>query len=195
MIPDKELYVSIDVEADGPIPGMNSMLSFGSAVFDINGNLWNTFECNLELLPEATSEVKTMEWWKTQPEAWEHCRKDLLSPSVVMNSYYVNMVHLSEQLNKKLVCIGYPITYDFMFLYWYLMKFAGKSPFSFSGIDIKTIAMMMMKRPYTKIGKSSMPKRWFEGAEKHTHTPLEDAKGQGRMFVNMAREFFSGMVF
>jgi hypothetical protein len=26
----KEIYVSTDVEADGPIPGPNSMLSFGS---------------------------------------------------------------------------------------------------------------------------------------------------------------------
>jgi hypothetical protein len=27
----KEIYVSTDVEVDGPIPGPNSMLSFGSA--------------------------------------------------------------------------------------------------------------------------------------------------------------------
>jgi hypothetical protein len=29
----KEIYVSTDVEADGPIPGPNSMLSFGSAAY------------------------------------------------------------------------------------------------------------------------------------------------------------------
>jgi hypothetical protein len=28
-----EIYVSTDIEADGPIPGMNSMLSFGSAAY------------------------------------------------------------------------------------------------------------------------------------------------------------------
>ena len=32
----QELYVSTDVEADGPIPGANSMLSFGSAVYTKN---------------------------------------------------------------------------------------------------------------------------------------------------------------
>jgi hypothetical protein len=28
-----EIYVSTDIEADGPIPGPNSMLSFGSAAY------------------------------------------------------------------------------------------------------------------------------------------------------------------
>ena len=28
-----EIFVSTDVEADGPIPGPNSMLSFGSAAY------------------------------------------------------------------------------------------------------------------------------------------------------------------
>lgn len=28
-----EIYVSTDIEADGPIPGQNSMLSFGSAAY------------------------------------------------------------------------------------------------------------------------------------------------------------------
>ena len=27
-----EIYVAVDIEADGPIPGLNSMLSFGMAV-------------------------------------------------------------------------------------------------------------------------------------------------------------------
>jgi hypothetical protein len=29
----REIYISTDIEADGPIPGPNSMLSFGSAAF------------------------------------------------------------------------------------------------------------------------------------------------------------------
>ncbi|MBF0106938.1 MAG: hypothetical protein HQM16_16620 [Deltaproteobacteria bacterium] len=33
MVHKLEIYISTDVEADGPIPGMNSMLSFGSAAY------------------------------------------------------------------------------------------------------------------------------------------------------------------
>jgi hypothetical protein len=38
-----EIYVSTDVEADGPIPGPNSMLSFGSAAYTGSKELIGTF--------------------------------------------------------------------------------------------------------------------------------------------------------
>ena len=49
----KEIYVSTDVEADGPIPGPNSMLSFGSAAYSGGKELIGTFSANLETLPGA----------------------------------------------------------------------------------------------------------------------------------------------
>ena len=38
-----EIYLSVDVEADGPIPGPYSMLSFGIAAFSIDKVLLGTF--------------------------------------------------------------------------------------------------------------------------------------------------------
>jgi hypothetical protein len=38
-----EIYVSTDVEADGPIPGPHSMLSMGSAAYAADGKLMDTF--------------------------------------------------------------------------------------------------------------------------------------------------------
>jgi hypothetical protein len=64
-----EIYVSTDIEADGPIPGPNSMLSFGSAAYTRKKELLGTFTANLHTLPAATADPKTMEWWRTQPEA------------------------------------------------------------------------------------------------------------------------------
>ena len=79
-----EIYVRTDVEADGPIPGPNSMLSFGSAAYTASKNLLGTFTANLLLLPEATADPNTMEWWKTQPDAWAECRRDPQEPTIVM---------------------------------------------------------------------------------------------------------------
>ena len=39
-----EIYVSTDVEADGPIPGPHSMLSFASAAYTEDKQLIATFE-------------------------------------------------------------------------------------------------------------------------------------------------------
>jgi hypothetical protein len=49
-MPREEIYVSTDVEADGPIPGPHSMLSFGSAAFLSDGTMIGTFAANLERL-------------------------------------------------------------------------------------------------------------------------------------------------
>src|SRR5690348_12388734 len=82
-----EIYVSTDIEADGPIPGPHSMLSFASAAFQSDKTLVGTFERNLKTLEGAAPDPKTEAWWKTQPEAWAACRRDLHSPAVAMREY------------------------------------------------------------------------------------------------------------
>ena len=79
-----EIYVSTDIEADGPIPGPHSMLSFASAAFTADKTLLGTFTRNLEPLPDAAPDPKTAAWWKTQPEAWAACRRDPQAPDVAM---------------------------------------------------------------------------------------------------------------
>jgi hypothetical protein len=73
----EEVYVSTDIEADGPIPGPHSMLSFESAAYLADKKLVGTFTANLELLPGAVGDPMTMAWWKTQPQTWEACRQNL----------------------------------------------------------------------------------------------------------------------
>ena len=179
----QEIYISTDVEADGPIPGINSMLSFGSAAYLADKSLLGTFTANLEVLPGATPDPKTMEWWKTQNQAWEACRKDIQPPEKAMKDY----LKWLKSLPGRTVFVGYPASYDFMFVYWYLIRFTGESPFSHSALDIKTFAMAMMKTGYRESTKKNMPKKWFD-ALPHSHRALDDALEQGALFCNMLRE-------
>lgn len=178
-----EIYVSTDIEADGPIPGPHSMLSFASAAFSADKMLVGTFTRNLETLPEAAPHPKTEAWWKTQPEAWEACRKDLRSPAEAMHDYREWLLTLPG----KPVFIAYPASYDFMFVYWYLMKFVGESPFSHSALDIKTFAMALLGVDYRDSSKRRMPRHWFDDTP-HNHIALDDAVGQGALFCNMLQE-------
>lgn len=179
----QEIYVSTDVETDGPIPGINSMLSFGSAAYLPDKTLVSTFSANLETLPEAKGDPKTMDWWKTQPEAWSACRQYLQAPELAMQNY----VQWLESLPSKPVFVAYPAAFDFMFVYWYLIRFAGKSPFSHSALDIKTLAMALLKTGYRDATKRRMPRHWFDDLP-HTHISLDDAIEQGALFCNMLQE-------
>jgi hypothetical protein len=175
-----EVYISTDVEADGPIPGPHSMLSFGSAAFSAEKELLGTFTANLTTLPGAAGDPRTMEWWAGQPDAWAACRADVRDPALVMPEY----VAWIKSLPGKPVFVAYPAAYDFMFVYWYLIKFAGESPFSHSALDIKTYAMALLGLEYRESVKRNMPAEWFDDLP-HTHVALDDAKGQGALFCNM----------
>jgi len=180
---NSEIYVSTDVEMDGPIPGVNSMLSFASAAYLADKTLVDTFAANLETLPEATPDPRTMAWWATQPEAWAACRQDLEEPATAMVRYLAWL----KTLPGKPVFVSYPVASDFMFVYWYLVRFTGERPFSHSALDIKTYAMALMGTPYRESVKRAMPKRWFDPMP-HTHVALDDAIEQGALFCNMLQE-------
>jgi hypothetical protein len=180
----KEIYVSTDVETDGPIPGPHSMLSIGSAAYDEEGRLVSTFTANLESLPGASPNPDTAKWWATQPEAWAAVMKDRQDPAEAMQAY----VDWVKTLPGIPVFVGYPSGFDFTFVYWYCVRFTGGSPFSFSAIDIKTMAMTMLKTRFRETTKRVMPKRWFSSTVKHTHVALDDAMEQGATFCIMLRE-------
>jgi hypothetical protein len=179
-----EIYVSTDIETDGPIPGPNSMLSFGSAAYDTDRQLVGTFEATLVTLPGAAGAPETMAWWESQPAAWAACRASPRSPEEVMPEY----VRWVKSLPGKPVFVAYPAGYDFLFMYWYMIRFAGESPFSFSAVDIKTYAMALLGSEYRASSKRAWPRRWFDAALPHTHQALDDAIEQGAAFVNMLRE-------
>lgn len=179
-----EIYVSTDVEADGPIPGPNSMYSFGSYAFDWTGKEYGTFYSTLTELSGASADPKTKtEFWDKNPIAYAAARKDPKDPAIVMPQYRDWL----KSLPGSPVFVGYPATYDFMWTYWYLMKFAGESPFSFSGLDLKSYACCLMKKPFRQSTKKYMPASWFSKAP-HTHNGLDDAIEQGKLFLSMMAE-------
>ena len=122
-----------------------------------------------------------MAWWKTQPEAWAAARAEPRDPAEVMPAY----VAWLKGLPGKPVFVAYPAAYDFLFVYWYLLRFAGESPFSHSALDIKTYAMALLRCDYRNASKRNMPKAWFDEGLPHTHQALDDAIEQGALFCNM----------
>jgi len=186
--PKKQIYLSIDGEFDGPIPPDYSMISFGVAAMDGDtGALLDTFEANLERLPNAKQLERTMEWWAGQPEAWEACHINVRDPKEAMTEYIEWQESLVSKYNAKLCYIGYPVTIDFMFVYYYTMHFVGKDYAGFNGADIKSYASALLKKHHKKVNKRNMPRRWF-GEARHTHIALDDAIEQGELAVNILRE-------
>lgn len=178
-----EIYISTDIEADGPIPGPHSMLSLASAAYRSDKTLIATFSANLETLPEAAPHPATMEWWKSFPEAWAACRHAPRSPQDVMRDY----LGWLQTLRGRPVFVGWPASWDFMWVYWYLVRFTGERPFRENALDVRSYAMGMRKCDFRQTSRTYLPKRWFDDLP-HTHVALDDALEQGALFCNMLAE-------
>jgi hypothetical protein len=187
-MPDRStLYLSVDVEADGPIPGPFSMLSFGAAVcgrFDGKGftaldPTQHTFYRELrpispDFVPDALA-VSGLD----RDELSAHGA----DPDQAMTDFRSWVAEVSA--GAKPIVVGYPACYDWMWLYWYLIRFGGQSPFGHSGcMDMKTMFALKSGRSIAFVGKRSMPSHLLSNRP-HTHNALDDAVEQGELFANL----------
>lgn len=180
----REIYVSIDIETDGPVPAMHSMLSFGAAAF-VRGDVAPiaTYEATLDPLPGATQDPDTMEWWKGQGEAWALATANPRPAEVVLPEFR----DWARSLPGSPVMIVFP-SWDYMWMAWYLHRFTGGNPFGLGALDLKTLAWSKLgERDFKSASKKNFPRDWFKGAPRHNHHALTDAIGQGVMFINMLK--------
>lgn len=105
-----------------------------------------------------------MAWWERNPSAWSG-RSDLRKPDEAMSSY----VAWLDGLDGKPVFVGFPASFDFMFVYWYLIRFAGRSPLSFAALDIKTMAMMIAAEGFPSLHEAELPEALVRRPPAHPH--------------------------
>jgi len=178
-----EIYLSTDIETDGPVPGRHSMLSLASAAFAADKTLLGTFSVNLHCLDGATSCPDTMAWWQTQEAAWRACREDCQAVEPAMLAYHDWLLALPG----RPIFVAYPLAFDYPFVSYYLNRFAPSNPFGFAGIDIRSFIMGMRGKNYRNSSKHYLPKRFFDPLP-HTHIALDDALEQGSLFCNLLAE-------
>ena len=177
------------MEANGPCPGVNSMLQFGAVFYDPDGNMLHEYGVNIEEIEGGIQDPDTMKWWGEQesknPGLWASMRSNLVSPLLAMQRFESIVAKYTRELNCAPLIVAYPAGYDFTWLYYYLCKYLGKSCVGFSALDMKTLAMTLIQKRYHDSSKSRFPRSWFDPKLKHTHNALEDARGQGYMFFQM----------
>ena len=145
-----------------------------------------TFYANLHELPDAQPHLDTMAWWKTQPEAWKKARENLQQPKEVMDQFKTWLLQPNWKRYAKSL-VGYPIAYDYMWLGWYMNVFCQHGvPFNFSGIDIKTLNMLVQGHGYINVNRDTV-KQQIDAkiTTPHSHVAVEDAIGQGELFFQV----------
>lgn len=182
-----DVYISGDIEADGPIPGPYSMLAFGLAVagrFDGENFVPvdpGTATFYRELRPISDQfEPKALDVAGLDRD---RLAREGSAPTEAMEEA---AAWVGEQAaDARAVLVGYPVVFDWMFLHWYFVRFAGESPFGFSGaLDMKTMYQQKAGVALDAAGRADLPPS-LRSTREHTHHARDDAIEQAEIFARL----------
>jgi DNA polymerase III epsilon subunit-like protein len=171
-----ELYVSVDVETSGPIPGEFSLLSIGACLV-----VEPATSIYLELQPDSP---------KHDPESLavsglnlEKLAREALAPQEAMQRFD-QWLKSSCPTGQKVIFVGLNAPFDWSFVNYYFHKYLGANPFGFTAIDMK--AYFMGARGCAWKGtKSSQMTATLKPLSAPNHNALDDARFQAELFSLM----------
>jgi DNA polymerase III epsilon subunit-like protein len=162
-------YIMVDIEADGPIPGDYSMISLGAVI--VEQPLLRTFYGQLCPLLGATYDPEALQisgFSREQTQEFDH-------PRLVMEKFDN---WLSSNVHTP-IFISDNNGFDWQFVNWYFHHFLHRNPFGFSSQNLGSLYKGLVK----DVHKSFKHLR----KTKHSHNPVDDARGNAEAFIHMAQ--------
>ncbi len=170
-----ECFISVDVEASGPVPGVYSMLSLGACVV---GDPEEGFY--IEFKPLNDNAVA---------DALKVSGFDMANLAKIGETPKVAMAKLAGWVMKVAgaetpVFVGFNAGFDWSFVNWYFIQFTGENPFGFAPLDVKSYYMGLIGCSWEDT-KSSRMRPEFQPAKPGDHNALTDARAQAEMFEKL----------
>ncbi|AID91708.1 MULTISPECIES: 3'-5' exonuclease [Enterobacteriaceae] len=170
----REVYISVDVETSGPIPGVYSMLTIGACnVYDPE----QVFSCELKPISD-----------NVDPEAlavtglsMETLALKGLNPETAMMQFQ-DWVESVTGTDGVPVFVGLNAPFDWSFINYYFHYFLRSNPFGFTALDIKALFMGTTGSSWAGTRSSQMA-TWLDSKyEGKLHEALDDAQYQAEIF-------------
>lgn len=179
-----EVFFSVDIETDGPIPGEYSMLSLGACVIGESPNPRHFRDIYLELQPIRVQEYDREAYAVAARgglDRWQlmvHGK----NPTEAMQEFATWI----ELHSNNPVFVGLNAAFDWQFVNWYFLKFTTKNPFGFKPLDICAYAMGKLGLTTLKeTGDTNLRKLLGLPPPTNAHHALEDAKEQAELFSKL----------
>jgi DNA polymerase III epsilon subunit-like protein len=173
--PQKETYISVDVETAGPIPGEYSLLSIGACVVDEpeNGFYVELKPINGNAIPEAL---------QVGGLSLENLAANGKDPAEAMKEFAQWTRGASGGGRPVLVAFNAP--FDWSFVNYYFHRFLGKNPFGIGALDIKAYYMGLSGCLWSDTRAAALPPE-YRSETPLTHNALDDARDQAGIFHKM----------
>lgn len=175
---ENEIFVSVDIEASGPIPGKYSMLSIGACV---TSDVTRQFTCHLKPISDefvpAALEVTGL--------SLDQLRVEGLDPAKAMEQFKAWVDSLAGE-DETVVFVGFNASFDWAFVNHYFHWFIGENPFGIAALDIKSMYFGATASAWKSTRSSEIDKVVNPNGEGN-HDALHDAIYQAELF-NLIRK-------
>jgi ribonuclease T len=175
----REVYISVDVEAAGPLPPTYSMLSLGAVDVD---DPKATFYIELKPINDASVPGAMKVVGRTLPDFAQTGRE----PKEAMTAFRDWLAAIAK--DGKPVFVGFNATFDWAFVNFYFHHYLDENPFGIGGIDIKSYYMGLSGVAWEDTRSSRIPKEFKDSSRRHTHNALDDAIEQAGIFRRMRQK-------
>jgi DNA polymerase III epsilon subunit-like protein len=187
MLEDNQIYIIVDLELNGMMPGKHSVLSIG-AVATTEDQEVGSFYKKLLPLEDLSADAETMGWWKTQPEAWQEVNTGAEPAARVMEAFR----EWVASFGKSPVFVASPLVLDYPFMKWYLHKFGGEQLFEdFEPIqrtlDLASFTAGKLNISLARARRMQLPPEITQGMPEHSHKAIDDARGYGVILRNVLK--------
>ncbi len=171
----EEVYISVDIETAGPVPGEYSMVSLGACLVDNP-----TEQFYIELKPINDNSIP--EALKVSGLTFEQLTATGINPAEAMSSFQNWVQRVTD--NQRAVFVGFNASFDWSFVNWYFHVFLGKNPFGISALDIKSYYMGLSGCLWQETTSSQLPLS-FQPSHRQSHNALDDAIAQAEIFKKL----------
>lgn len=157
----------VDVESDGPIPGDYSMICFGVVI--VEPELSRTFYGQLRPISEACIPDALAVSGFSRDECM-----DFDDPKAVMQQF---ADWLKSNCGVRTFFVSDNNGFDWQFINWYFHHFIGGNPFGFSSTNLGSLYKGMQNDMFVNFKHLRKTK--------HTHNPVDDARGNAEALLQM----------
>lgn len=180
------IYLSVDVEASGPFPGLFSLVSIGAIPLLSGPEGWylahdNTFYIELQPM-EGAGELEAAT--NIHKLTRQHLLTHGVEPPVAMRTFSDYLRRL-KKAHKKVLPAAWPSSFDAPYIGWYNQRFLGSNPLGWSAFDIPSYALGLLRCTRPELRQKMKDAGLVKPTNPHQHHALSDAIEQGETLVQL----------
>ena len=165
-------WVMVDIEADGPAPGLYSMIELGAVI--VESGLTRSFYTSLQpisslFVPEALNITG-------------YSREQTMAFTNPLDAIMDFDKWLKDNVSEQPRFISDNNGFDWQFVNYYFWKYLNRNPFGYSSQNLGSLYKGMKRdtrQNFKHLRKTA-----------HTHNPVDDARGNAEAMLAMAHQGF-----